>query len=299
MAVHEATVPLRRVPHLRRPSPMTETWTSIIASAPLQDERDAIVALLIGAGAAGVQEHEERLVTYVGSDTDAAALADRIRAEVPAASLSWEHVGEIPVDTRWTASVGIQRVGALTVAPPWRAHECIDEPGLIVIEPATAFGTGEHPSTRLVLRCMQHVIRDGDQVADLGAGSAVLSIAAVRLGARSVAAIELDPGSIRNAEENIARNGAVGRVHVLEGDATVLLPLVAPVRVVLANILSSVILRLAGVMQAALTPDGRAVLGGVLVSERDELLQALADRGWRLVAEEREGEWWSGVIAPR
>ena len=70
-----------------------------------------------------------------------------------------------------------------------------------------AFGTGEHATTRGVMRLMQDVIRAGDIVADLGAGSAVLAIAAAKLGAARVAAIELDPDAIGNAEENVARNG--------------------------------------------------------------------------------------------
>lgn len=278
---------------------MPTSWTSITATASSQEGRDAVVALLIESGAAGVQEHGDRLVTFVESTVDVAQLSERVRTHVPDASLAWEHVGEIPVDTRWTASVGIQRLGTLTVAPPWLVAECRDDPGLIVIDPATAFGTGEHPSTRLVLRCMQGVVRPGDRVADLGAGSAVLSIGAVRLGARSVAAIELDAEAIGNAEENVVRNGVSAQVRVVEGDAAVLLPLVAPVRIVLANILSSVIRELADVMRQALTPDGAAVLGGVLGSERDELVRELGRRGWRLVYEEREGDWWSGVIAPR
>jgi ribosomal protein L11 methylase PrmA len=79
-----------------------------------------------------------------------------------------------------------------------------------VIDPGMAFGTGDHPTTRGVVRLMQGAVRPGDLVADLGAGSAVLSIAAIKLGAARAAAIEFDPDAIGNAEENVARNGAPG-----------------------------------------------------------------------------------------
>jgi ribosomal protein L11 methyltransferase len=114
-----------------------------------------------------------------------------------------------------------------------------------------------------------------------------------------VAAIELDPASIGNAEENVARNGVGDRVTVIEGDAEILLPLVAPVRVILANIISSVLLQLAPVMRDALAPGGRAILSGVLVAEREEMIAALARDGWSVEAEHHEGDWWSCVIARR
>ena len=178
-----------------------------------------------------------------------------------------------------------------------RAAELDDVELPIVIEPAMAFGTGEHETTRGVLHLMQQVVRPGDVVADIGAGSAVLSIAAAQLGAARVAAIEVDPDSIGNAEENVARNGVEGRVTVIEGDASIVLPLVAPVQVILANILSSVILELAPVMRDALAPGGRGIVSGILVAERAMVVDALAHAGWTLENEYREGEWWSGVIA--
>jgi ribosomal protein L11 methyltransferase len=127
----------------------------------------------------------------------------------------------------------------------------------------------------------------------------VLAIAAVKLGAQHVTAIELDHDSIANAEQNVERNGVAGRVTVIEGDATLLLPLVAPVRVVLANIISSVLLELLPVIGDALTADGEAVLSGILVEERAMMLDVLATSGWSLLGEDTEGSWWSARIARR
>jgi ribosomal protein L11 methyltransferase len=168
-----------------------------------------------------------------------------------------------------------------------------------VIEPAMAFGTGEHETTRGVVRLLQSVIRAGDIVADLGSGSAVLAIAAARLGAARVVAIELDHDAIGNAEENVARNGVSDRVTVIEGDAALLLPLVAPVRVVLANIISSVLVELLPAIADALSRDGAAILSGILVEERPEMMRVLESAGWSVVSEDREGQWWSVSIARR
>jgi ribosomal protein L11 methyltransferase len=273
-------------------------WNRITVAAPSVDDRNAAAAMLIAVGAAGVQDGEQSIVTYLTDDVDMQDLGARLATALPSASVTWEHVGEIPVDTSWTANVGIQRVGGITVAPPWLAEEAGDG-AVVVVDPGAAFGTGDHESTRIVLRLMQEAIRPGDHVADLGAGSGVLSIAAAMLGAASVAAIELDSGSINNAEENVRRNGVGSRVKVIEGDAAVLLPLCAPVQVVLANIISSVIKDLSAVMRSALSGNGRAILGGVLRSERDDLVAFLERNGWELLQEAVEGEWWGGEITPR
>ncbi|MGH7621192.1 MAG: 50S ribosomal protein L11 methyltransferase, partial [Gemmatimonadaceae bacterium] len=144
---------------------------------------------------------------------------------------------------------------------------------------------------------MQPLVQPGSRVADLGSGSGVLAIAAAKLGAERVAAIEMDPDAIGNAEENVARNGVSAQVTVLEGDAASLLPLVAPVSLVLANIISSVLMELSPTMRDALPTGGRAVISGILVNEREQLLTSLSGDGWTLESELREGEWWSSVIA--
>ena len=137
----------------------------------------------------------------------------------------------------------------------------------------------------------------GKSVLDLGCGNGLFAIAAAKLGAAHVAAIEIDHDAIANAQENVSRNGVAERVTVIEGDADVLLPLVAPLRIVLANILSSVLLQLLPAIRDALTADGEAILSGILLDERDTMLVALARGGWRVVAEDVEGAWWTARIA--
>ena len=144
---------------------------------------------------------------------------------------------------------------------------------------------------------LSRVLKRGDVVADLGAGSAVLAIAAAKLGAHIVYAIENDPDAIGNASENVDANGVAPRVHVLEGDAFALLPLVAPVNLVLANIISSVLSSLLPVIEASLATDGRAILSGLLLSERSTFSALLSARGWHILDECEEDEWWTVTIA--
>jgi ribosomal protein L11 methyltransferase len=274
-------------------------WLAIRVSGTTAAEREPVIAALIAAGGGAVQEDGEALLSHLPEGADLAAVRAAVAAAGPVATLAIEPLGEVDGQRVWRAQIGVHRVGRLTTAPPWLAGEAGDPAMAVVVEPAMAFGTGEHPTTRGVLRLMQDVIAPGDSVADLGAGSGILAIAAAKLGAARVFAIELDPDAIENAEENVVRNGTADRIRVLEGDASVLLPLVAPVRVVLANIISSALLAMSATIRAALAPGGRAILSGMLLSEREDMVRALSARAWRVEAEDSEGEWWSVTIAPR
>jgi len=258
--------------------------------------REAVVAALFSSGAQGVQEIGDQLVTLLADESKAEVVTCAVLAASPDAQIETEPTPRIDWSERWKASLHAHRVGSLTIAPPWLVHE-EDLAHTVVIDPGMAFGTGEHPTTRGVIRLLAGVLRANDRVADLGAGSAVLSIAAVKLGAAHSFAIEIDNDAIGNAEANVARNHVADRVTVLEGDAAAMLPLVAPVNVVLANIISSALIALLPTIAESLVAEGRAILSGILHEERGEMLQALADGGWRVEREDHESIWWSVAIA--
>lgn len=261
-------------------------------------ESEAVLAALFEAGAQGIQELGGLYVTHVEGERAANDLCAAALAANPNARVDTEPLPDVDWTEKWKQGIHVQSLGTLSVAPPWLAQS-LDPATTIVIEPAMAFGTGEHATTRGVVRLMQRVIRKGDRVADLGAGSAVLAIAAAKLGAARVAAIEIDPDAIGNAEENVQRNGVADVVRVIEGDASALLPLVAPVDIVLANIISSVLIDLLPSFGLALAEHGHAILSGMLFAERDDMVRAFEDGGWRLEAEDHEDAWWSATIVRR
>jgi ribosomal protein L11 methyltransferase len=259
---------------------------------------DAVSAALFEAGAQGLQEVAGTFVTHVDGAETANALLCAAMAASPDARVETEPLPDVDWTEKWKQSVRAQSLGSLTVAPPWLAGD-LDPATTIVIEPGMAFGTGEHATTRGVVRLMQKIMRPDARVADLGAGSAVLAIAAAKLGAGQIAAIEIDPDAIGNAEENVVRNGVADHVRVIEGDASLLLPLVAPVDLILANIISSVLLDLLPSLPLALADDGVAILSGMLFVEREMMVRAFTDSGWTLVDEDHEDAWWSATIARR
>jgi len=254
-----------------------------------------VIGALFENGAEAIQESGDALVTHFRS-LERAVLDTRIRGADPRATVEYSATPDVDWNAEWHSRIRAHRVGRLVVTPPWLADQFpVSE--RVVIEPGMAFGTGEHESTRGVLTLMESVIRPGCVVADLGAGSAVLSIAAAKLGASRSVAIELDPDAIGNAQENIDRNDVNDSVTIVEGDAALLLPLLAPVHVVLANIISSVLLQLLPTISESMGPEGRAVFGGMLVEERGEMERRFALAGWSVQRSIADGAWWSATIA--
>ena len=269
------------------------TWYSLRVESA--DHRDEAMAALFAAGAQGVQEVGSLLATSFPDESGARAAAAAVMAVDPVATWNIEPTAPVDWSVAWRDHAKVVTLGSLVIAPPWLS-EGLDPARTIVIDPGMAFGTGDHASTRGAVTLLQEAMRPGATVADLGSGSAVLSIAAAKLGASRAWAIELDPEAQGNAEENVARNGVAGVVHLLEGEAGVLLPIVAPIDVITANIISSVIRELLPSMAEALNPGGFAVLAGILDSEKDGMVDFLRRTGWTLLNTYVEEEWWSALV---
>jgi len=248
------------------------------------------------AGAQGLHEDGEQLVTHFPPGTDLEHVRRVLLAADPHVVIDVADVPPIDWSESWKDGLDAHQVGELVVTPPWLADQ-YDAARTIVIDPGMAFGTGEHATTRGVMRLLGDVMTRGDTVADLGAGSAVLAIAAAKLGASRVYAIELDPEAIPNAHANVERNGVSEIVHVFQGGAEGLLPLVAPVRIILANIISSVLEELLPSIAASIVPGGAVILSGILQDERAHMTDVLSASGWRITAEDAEDIWWSVAIA--
>jgi ribosomal protein L11 methyltransferase len=258
--------------------------------------REACLAALFAVGAQGVHEDGMALVTHFPPATDLEAVHRALTEADEQVVIETAPVPDIDWSEAWKSRITAHTLGPLTVTPPWLA-EGRDPATTIVIEPGMAFGTGEHPTTRGIVRLLPAQLTPQATVADLGAGSAVLAIAAAKLGAARVYAIELDGDAIPDAEANVARNGVADRVHVFEGDAAAFLPLVAPVQLVLANIISSVLIELLPIIAMGLAEEGTAILSGILREERETMLAVLTAHGWRVLAEDAEEIWWSVSIA--
>lgn len=195
--------------------------------------------------------------------------------------------------TAWKAYFPVLRIGEhLVIRPTWRRHRALEGDVVIAMDPGMAFGTGLHPTTRLCLAALEPLAArgalDGARVLDVGCGSGVLAIAAVRLGASSALGVDIDPIAIESTEANARRNHLVRRVRARTGS----LPSgESPFDVVLANLIAGVLVPLAGALHAELRPGGTMLASGIFVDRVDEVTTAFERAGLVISHRTDEGDW--------
>jgi ribosomal protein L11 methyltransferase len=170
----------------------------------------------------------------------------------------------------------------------------------IILDPGMAFGTGLHPTTQLCLAAMEDHLETGASVVDLGCGSGILSIAAVRLGAGTVWALDTDPVAINNAQKNIERNGMLERIRLEEGSlAKILNDESSPgaADLLLANIYATILVDLldAGLTRAV-RPQGMLILSGIMHHQVEAIREKCTPPGVRLLETRRDGDWAALVL---
>jgi ribosomal protein L11 methyltransferase len=174
--------------------------------------------------------------------------------------------------------------GALVVAPPWDIPKGVP---VIIIEPSTGFGTGHHATTRLCLLLMQRLDLRGARVLDVGTGSGVLALAAWKLGASEVTAVDVDADALDNARSNIARNGAAPAIDVIQDDLGSLR--IERADVVLANLTGAVLVRYGAELQSLVLDGGYLILSGFAPDDLPIIDRAFART--TPIHEQTEGEW--------
>ena len=274
------------------------TWWAIdVRTTP--EERDRLGAWLVARTGQAVEERDDgTLVTFAPDEATADRLITELGRETGAsAETSRRRIEPVDWSTRWRDGLGARSFGRLTVTPSWSPPPGVTGP-LVVLDPETAFGSGEHGSTRIALALLERLVRPGDLVLDLGSGSGILAIAAVKLGAARAIGVESDAEANPVAARNVERNGVADAVELLDGDAGDLAPLLGPADLVLSNILRSANTALLPAILRALRPRGIAIFSGMEVTEAPLFMPALEAAGFAVEQERSDTGWW-GVAARR
>lgn len=192
----------------------------------------------------------------------------------------------------WKKGYEVQRIGQrLVIVPSWDTYTPQPDEVTVRLEPGMAFGTGLHPTTRLCLAALEDHVQVGDRVLDVGTGSGILAIAAAKLGAAHVTALDIDPTAVEVARGNIDLNGVANRVEVHAGDVESLWPHIHESQIIVANILARTIIELAPRLAEKLAPGGYLISGGILAEQAHAVEDALTDAGLTVIEQRQEGDW--------
>lgn len=242
---------------------------------------------------------------YLPSDDELAAKLKEIERRLSllssfglnpgSAKVKLTQVAEEDWATAWKAYYKPVKVGEhFVVKPTWEHYEPAEGEIIIELDPGMAFGTGTHPTTVMCIQALEKLVKGGERVFDLGCGSGILSIAAAKLGAGEVWAVDVDSTAVRVSQENVALNGVESKVTVLQGDLAANLS--GRADLIVANIVADIIIRLCKEVTPYLKPTTRLVFSGIINDRLADVTEAMAEAG--LTAEEiRETDDWVVVIA--
>ena len=192
----------------------------------------------------------------------------------------------------WKSHFSVLHVGRIVICPSWIEHTA--GPGELVIQmdPGMAFGTGHHPTTRMCLLEIKKLVAPGARVMDVGTGSGILAMAAARLGAGHVMALDTDPAAVKTALANIRANGLQDVIRV-ENPSRPLDDQGAPggFDLVVANLYTKVVLEMAAELVAPLVSRGHLVVSGIMAERASEVRSRLDEAGCIPISVTRDGDW--------
>lgn len=247
-----------------------------------------------------------RVTFYLSADEEGFAKMGEVRIALQSLKESRDDCGSLLMtmddlqdadwENNWKQYYKPMEIGQrLLVIPQWEEADCGNRVPLI-LDPGLTFGTGSHATTQLCLTALEKAVRGGEKVLDLGCGSGILSIAALKLGAASAVAVDIDDKCLNVAYENAALNG-IGRdtytmkVGDVLGDEAIRAELGGGYDVVLANIVADVIIGLAPMVRSLLAPGGLFLCSGIIDDRAEEVAAHLREAGLE-IAETRSADGW-------
>lgn len=184
----------------------------------------------------------------------------------------------------------------IVITPSWHNYTASSDDIVITIDPKMSFGTGYHETTRLALKLMEKYLTPGMSLLDVGTGTGVLAIAGIRLGASSAIGVDMDEWSYRNALENIGANAVDDKVRIILGGISSVCD--ETFDMIVANIQKSVLEPMLGEITRRLSTMGVLILSGLLLQERENMVQALNRSRLGVVEELKENEWIALTATP-
>lgn len=196
----------------------------------------------------------------------------------------------------WEKSRELIRVSErIVIKPSFKDYVAKENEIVLTIDPKMSFGTGEHQSTKLVLRLLEKYVDKGMKVLDVGSGTGILSIASVKLGAEKVVAIDFDEICFDNCKENCSLNGVENSIEILTGEIDTVK--MSDFNLILANIHKNVLIEISEKIKSRLQGNGKVILAGLLESDKEDIEAKYHSLGFRTTQIEQMDEWIAIVFS--
>ncbi|KAF0198137.1 MAG: ribosomal protein L11 methyltransferase [Bacillota bacterium] len=304
-------------------------WTEITVITS-QEAKEAVTDILYRAGATGVvivdatsvlladdvedyspapppdiPLEEVRVTAYLSIEQSLPAIIDGVRLEVAAlvdydldpgrGEVILAEVEDEDWATAWKQYYKPVLIGPrVVIKPSWEALDYDTDKVVVELDPGMAFGTGTHPTTVMCLEYLQEYTLENKKVLDLGCGSGILSIAAAKLGAKEVLALDYDPVAVKVAAQNVQHNGIDAVVTVRESNLFAVVQ--GEYDVVVANIIARIIIEAMPAVKAHLSPCGIFIASGIIQEKLGGVLAAMVEHNLRVIEQRTQGEWVALVV---
>ena len=224
-----------------------------------------------------------------------ALIAARMEAAGIPYTVETEGVEQEDWQNGWRKYYHPMEIGSrLAVVPSWQQYDT--DRVKLILDPGLAFGTGGHETTSLCLEALDEQVRGGERVLDIGTGSGILAIAALKLGAASAEGVDIDPVAVRTAGENAALNGVQDKLTVLVGDLSDKAS--GTYDIITANIVANAILSLAPAVPGLMAEGATFIASGIIDSRKDEVIAGLEKAGLSVV-EVKEKRGWECIVCKK
>jgi ribosomal protein L11 methyltransferase len=274
-----------------------KTYLEIAVTAG-QQQRELLIPTMVEFGCQGFEETDSELLCYIDQSRLigewGAAFQTKMRSLLQTissnASVRFREIVDQNWNKQWEKSVQPIEVGErFVIKPSWCKYENRANRIIIQIDPKMAFGTGYHETTRLTLHLLEQYVQTGCRVLDVGTGTGILAIAAVKLGAVSAIAIDNDEWAITNARENIGINRVADRIEVADKPVSAIPS--ASIDLITANLTLSTNVEMLSEFNPILSPGGSVLLSGFLTSDRETMKTHLQANRFEISEELTENEW--------
>ena len=280
-------------------------WLQIHVSAT-DEVKDAITNYLFELGSCGCQELENEIFAFFPGQVSKSEIQEKVTAyfnhlkalgfNLATSQLEITDVAEQDWNSEWKKSFKPLRISKkFIVKPTWEKLAPPPDTFVIEMDPKQAFGTGHHATTQIMVQFLEKYLASQKRVLDVGTGTGILAIAARKLNAGDIVAIDMDPVAVEAARENCQINSAASNLLLVIGEVSAFTPS-KPFDFILANLNKLVILRSLRLLDDLLNQGGQLILSGILVEEADELKGAFLKFPDLELVEESMKEEWIGFL---